>query len=567
MRKKVVLLWIVMLFLLSMKVWAQGTIKHLIFIVKENRSFDSLFNCFPGTGSCLSSFTCYGTEGGCTNGSMNVIQGNPTVAQQDCGHLHANFKVDYDDGAMDKFNQGCSGSTDWATTFNSTSLPHYWQWASTYGLGAIQASAMAPTFPSHMIIFAGTSSETRDNPDYLAAGVTPNGVSGAKWNLDAYHYGTCAVGSTKNQNGLCTFDSDCGGAAGSCWIDKPTGKCCRQGHACNFTTAGKSCTTDSDCASYQFCANGNVYGKNGPTASLYYAIDLAGSAGATGTNTGNNMYPGVCQNHRTTACVRVCGASSCTPSTAIDDAACTALADTCDDGLTTTAEILQGSRGSVGVNVTTVADLLDNAGVSWAYYAPSSENLRNPVSYYPHLWYGADRAKVFPDTQFATDVANCTSDATCTLASVIWLSASATNNEHPPSLMSDGEAWSNTQVTAVMSNSYLWNNSQIFIVWDDFGGFYDHVAPTLDQQSWRNGFRVPVISIGKYAKTGFISTSFVFESMLACVENMFLGGTRLPGSLFDASSNDLCTGCVAGAGCTGHTNNGMVDLTLSNPPL
>lgn len=558
--------------LVTANAWGQGVIQHLIFIVKENRSFDTLFNCFPGTGSCLTSYPCKGTTAGCSKGSLNVIAGNPNQPQADCGHLHANFISDYDSGLMNKFNQNCLGSTDWAVTFDSTTLPHYWQFASTYGLGAIRASATAPTFPSHMILFAGTTSETRDNPSQLIDGKSPHGVTGGVWNLDTFHYGTCGVGSTKNQNGLCTTDSDCGGKQGSCWKDRASGKCCQQGMACDFTVAGTSCSKNTDCASNQFCTNGNVYGKTGgSTNSKYYSIDLSGSAGARGDNTGVGMFPGTCANHRTTTCVRVCPVArlpdECSVSATNDDPACTQLSDTCDVGTGSTPSLLLGSRGSVGVNVTTVADLLDSAGVRWGYYIPSSQYLRNPVSFYSHLWYGADRKNVYPDTQFATDAANCTSSTNCNLATVVWVQASGPDNEHPPSLMSAGEAWSTAQVSAVMNNSYLWSVSQVFIVWDDFGGFYDHVAPTLDKQDWRNGFRVPVLSIGRYAKNGFINTPFVFESMLACVENMFLRGTRLPGGLFDGTAYDLCTGCVAGPGCTGHNGNGMVDLTLSNSPL
>jgi phospholipase C len=151
------------------------------------------------------------------------------------------------------------------------------------------------------------------------------------------------------------------------------------------------------------------------------------------------------------------------------------------------------------------------------------------------------------------------------LASVIWLSAGSIQNEHPPAPVAPGETWTANQVNAVMKNPYLWNNTVMFITWDDFGGFYDHVAPIVDNQGWRNGFRVPVICVGKYCKPGFSNTSFVFESMLKCVENAYRLGP-LPGGLFDATANDLCTGCVAGTGCNGHSNNGMIDLTLDNPP-
>jgi len=664
-----------MLLVLTAPCFAQQTIKHLIFIIKENRSFDSYFNNFPGTGSNLTSYPCKNgsqsglggcscTGNGCT-GTRAVQAGNPNTPDNDCGHLHDNYILDYDSGLMDRFNQGgvscgscvisgetCSYNTDcasgdschwsWNTQYNIATIPHYWQLASTYGLGAIFSSAMGPTFVSHQYVFSATSSETGDNPSGLVAGgPPPNGVAGANWTLDTYHYGTCGVGSTTNKNGLCSADADCGGATGSCWINRSSGKCCQQGVACDFTAAGNSCTKNDDCASaqlgtisisngstavvgvgtsfnaswtgtilyvasgssatvssvtdgthltlagpytgptnasaafsmgLQFCAGGNIYGENG-VDDIYYAIDLAGSAGASGTKTGNQMWPGVCQAHRTIACVRVCGenCSSPTSSNVIDDPACRKLHDTCDVAqFTGQPGIMQGSRGSVGVNVTTLADLLDSASVSWGYYASSDDLLRMPVSYYPHLWYGAAASKVYSDSQFAADAGNCISDSSCPLPAVAWLQGgnlgTSATNEHPPNLVSVGEAWTMQQVNAVMYNPYLWNNTAIFILWDDFGGFYDHVAPTVDGQMWRNGFRVPVICVSKYCKSGFNSTPFVFESMARAVEDFFLGGVHLPGSLYDAQATDLGTGCVAGAGCTGHTsNNGMIDLTLSDP--
>jgi phospholipase C len=666
-----------MLLVLTAPCFAQQTIKHLIFIIKENRSFDSYFNNFPGTGSNLTSYPCKnGSQsglGGCNcvgngcTGTVAVQAGNPNTPDNDCGHLHDNYILDYDSGLMDRFNQGgvscgscvisgeaCSYNTDcasgdschwsWNTQYNSTTIPRYWQLASTYGLGSIFSSAMGPTFVSHQYVFSATSSETGDNPSGLAAGgPPPNGQAGANWTLDTYHLGTCGVGSTTNKNGLCNTDIDCGGGAGSCWINRSIGKCCQQGVACDFAAAGNSCTRNDDCASaqlgtisisngstavvgagtnfnaswagtilyvangssatvasvtdathltlagtytgttnssagfsmgLQFCAGGNIYGNVGDV-DLYYAVDLAGSAGASGTNTGNQMWPGVCQAHRTIACVRVCGenCSSPTSSNVIDDPACQKLGDTCDvQEFTGQPGIMQGSRGSVGVNVTTLADLLDSASVSWGYYANSDDLLRMPVSYYPHLWYGADANKVYSDSQFAIDAGNCISDTSCPLPTVTWLQGgnigTSATNEHPPNLVSVGEAWSMQQVNAVMYNPYLWNNTAIFILWDDFGGFYDHVAPTVDGQMWRNGFRVPVICVSKYCKSGFNSSPFVFESMGRAVENFFLGGVHLPGSLYDAQATDLGTGCVAGAGCTGHTsNNGMIDLTLSDPVI
>jgi phospholipase C len=48
-----------------------------------------------------------------------------------------------------------------------------------------------------------------------------------------------------------------------------------------------------------------------------------------------------------------------------------------------------------------------------------------------------------------------------------------------------------------------WDSSAIFLSWDDWGGFYDHVAPpSVDQNGY--GLRVPGLVISPYAKEGVV---------------------------------------------------------------
>ena len=70
-------------------------------------------------------------------------------------------------------------------------------------------------------------------------------------------------------------------------------------------------------------------------------------------------------------------------------------------------------------------------------------------------------------------------------------------------------------------------SSAIFLAWDDWGGFYDHLAPpTIDQNGY--GLRVPVITISPYAKRGFIDhATLSSDADLKFIEDDFLGGGRL----------------------------------------
>ena len=54
-----------------------------------------------------------------------------------------------------------------------------------------------------------------------------------------------------------------------------------------------------------------------------------------------------------------------------------------------------------------------------------------------------------------------------------------------------------------------WNEMAIIVTWDDWGGFYDHVAPPVQKCAngtiFQTGFRLPAIMISPYAKKGSCS--------------------------------------------------------------
>jgi phospholipase C len=112
------------------------------------------------------------------------------------------------------------------------------------------------------------------------------------------------------------------------------------------------------------------------------------------------------------------------------------------------------------------------------------------------------------------------------LAAVTWVVPGWNDSEHPPSLVSDGQAWVTKVVNAVMT-SPDWKNSAIFVTWDDWGGFYDHVVPpSLDEYSY--GLRVPGFMISPYAKKGMVDhQTLSYDAYLKFVEDLFLDGARL----------------------------------------
>jgi phospholipase C len=96
--------------------------------------------------------------------------------------------------------------------------------------------------------------------------------------------------------------------------------------------------------------------------------------------------------------------------------------------------------------------------------------------------------------------------------------------------------WSVTSlINAVMSSPY-WNDCVIILVWDDYGGFYDHVPPP---QTDRYGFgpRVPALVISPYSKANkVIHTRFDLTSPLKLIEKRF---NLQPLTDRDADANDM----------------------------
>jgi phospholipase C len=165
----------------------------------------------------------------------------------------------------------------------------------------------------------------------------------------------------------------------------------------------------------------------------------------------------------------------------------------------------------------TLRDRLDAAGVSWKYYVPAQSCCGGAI------WNAFDAIEaVRRGTEWTSNVSmpetNVLTDAGASaLPDVAWLVPSAGNSDHPGGSSDNGPAWV-AQVVNAIGTSKLWSSSAIVVVWDDWGGFYDHVPPPqLDAQGL--GMRVPMLVISPYARTGFVShTQYEFASILRFIE-------------------------------------------------
>jgi phospholipase C len=112
------------------------------------------------------------------------------------------------------------------------------------------------------------------------------------------------------------------------------------------------------------------------------------------------------------------------------------------------------------------------------------------------------------------------------LPAVSWVTPNNHFSEHPPNLVTNGQAFVTGVINAVM-RSRDWSSTAIFLAWDDWGGFYDHVAPPqVDVNGY--GLRVPGLVISPYAKRGYIDHQVLsFDAYAKFIEDDFLSSARL----------------------------------------
>ncbi|MBV8067070.1 MAG: hypothetical protein JO113_03755 [Candidatus Eremiobacteraeota bacterium] len=168
---------------------------------------------------------------------------------------------------------------------------------------------------------------------------------------------------------------------------------------------------------------------------------------------------------------------------------------------------------------TTLGDELDTAGVPWAFYTATINGDGKVWSAYQainHIYNGKDWGTdiITPQTQFFTDVSNGN------LRAVNWITPTYENSDHPGMKSNTGPSWVASIVNAIGESQY-WNSTAIFILWDDYGGWYDPVAPAYVDYDGL-GFRVPLLVVSAYAKQNYVShVPYEFGSILKFIENLY----------------------------------------------
>jgi phospholipase C len=194
----------------------------------------------------------------------------------------------------------------------------------------------------------------------------------------------------------------------------------------------------------------------------------------------------------------------------------------------------------------TIRDTLDAKDVSWKYYVPTWPNnegqywnafdaidaVRHDKNEWPNKpkFNCTNSCVSWPQTNVLCDIAGSTKSpcpapnppGSVVLPAVSWVIPDGEDSDHGIGLgqKDTGPDWVASVVNAIGKSPY-WNSTAIFILWDDWGGYYDHIPPPqVDYQGL--GVRVPMIVVSPYAKKGYIShVQYEFGSLLKFAEYTF----------------------------------------------
>jgi phospholipase C len=185
--------------------------------------------------------------------------------------------------------------------------------------------------------------------------------------------------------------------------------------------------------------------------------------------------------------------------------------------------------------------LLHKYHVSWKYYvAPGTQpdcdddamtcpakpqkvgtpEIWNPLPFFTTVHQDGQLGNIQTVDHFYADV------RADSLPAVSWIVPNGRLSEHPPGLVSAGQAYVTGLINTIMQ-SPAWSSTAIFLAWDDWGGFYDHVTPpVVDQNGY--GLRVPGLVISPYARPGYIDhQTLSFDAYVKFIEDDFLQSQRL----------------------------------------
>ncbi len=193
---------------------------------------------------------------------------------------------------------------------------------------------------------------------------------------------------------------------------------------------------------------------------------------------------------------------------------------------------------------TTIGDRLSDKKISWVWYAggwddavagrKSGDNFQ--YHHQPFVYF----ANYAPDSQERTehlkDKNKLFSDLKGDFPKVAFFKPVGSKNQHPgysTIFEADNEV---KEVVEAIRNSTIWPNTAIIITYDEYGGFWDHVAPP-EIDRWGPGTRIPAIIVSPFAKKAYVDhTLYNTTSILKLIENRY---NLVPLTSRDAQANGL----------------------------
>ncbi len=192
----------------------------------------------------------------------------------------------------------------------------------------------------------------------------------------------------------------------------------------------------------------------------------------------------------------------------------------------------------------TYGDRLTEANATWRHYStalPASKGIF-PFDGFSNItaWY---RQTInLPTAQFRGST-NVLDDASSgQLPNFVWVKPPCVKqSDHPGTGQGKhGPNWVGSVINAI-GKGPNWDSTVIFVIWDDWGGYYDHVvppAPDAQREELERGVRIPFLVISPFLAHpgGVVHTQGHPGSIMRFVDDLY--GTK-PLTAFDEGAPDL----------------------------
>jgi len=440
-----------------------GTIRHVVVIMQENRSFDSFFGTYPGADGIPAEngqFTVCVPDRR-TKGCDKPYH-DPSLVNGGAGHNLSDAIADVDGGKMDGFvksaedasTRGCSTTPptpvclpnnppDVMGYHDAREIPNYWTYAKDF---VLQDHMFEPvdswSLPAHLYLVSGWSAHcTSTSPDSCTN--DPEQAAAAAGGLNLKDL-PAAFRSCMAAHGVTKFSSTS--------ITDP-----------KVIAAGEACLRYLTPADLQL-----LLGNGGGEAAqlgLYSWTDLTYLLHKAGVSWAYYVQSGIQPD--------------------------------CDDNPDQTA-----------------------AGCAPVAQGAGTPSIWNPLPSFVDVKEDGQLGNITNLSAFYTAAEHGT------LPAVSWIAPTQANSDHPPANLATGQAYVTNMINTIMRGPD-WDSTAIFLTWDDWGGFYDHVVPPMvDQNGYGLRVPALVISpYAKRGYIDHQTLSF--DAYNKFIEDDFLGGARL----------------------------------------